>query len=131
MLKGNMQALFMVHNLKKTVEFYTQVCGFDFGGIWDPETMQPSQNVQDLDKVSYAAVKGGDALIGLHMSDQEVIFGNSTQLHIEVENADTYYEKLRAAGASVEAPQDMPWGWRMFTMTDPDGHKIDFWHQMS
>lgn len=131
MIKGSMQALFMVHNLKKSVEFYTQVCGFDFAGVWDPETKQPTQNVQDLDKMYYAAVKGGDALIGLCMPDDSVKFGNSVQLHIEVDNADTYCADLKSKGANVEDPQDMPWGWRMFTMTDIDGHKIDFWHQLS
>lgn len=130
MYKGNMQALFMVKNLKKSVEFYTKTCGFDIVGVWDPEMMQPTEHVGDLDQASYAAVKAGDAMIGLHMSDQDVIFGNSMQIHIEVDNADTCFETLKAAGAKVENLMDMPWGWRMFTLIDLDGHHIDFWHQL-
>ena len=42
------------------------------------------------------------------------------------ENWDDVDDRVTSNGVDATEPQDFPWGARMFTVTDPDGHEYDF-----
>ncbi len=51
----------------------------------------------------------------------------SHAVYSHVDDADAHCRRARAAGATIEAePADMPWGHRMYTAVDPEGHKWFF-----
>jgi len=48
-----------------------------------------------------------------------------------VENADAEYERIKAMGVEIiKPPQDVPWGYRFFSIKDPDGNGIDIVQQL-
>ena len=48
-----------------------------------------------------------------------------------VENADAEYERIKAMGVKIiNLPQNVPWGYRFFSITDPDGNGIDMIQQL-
>ena len=52
-----------------------------------------------------------------------------TWLSVFVDNADEYYENIKAKGAKILClPEDMEWNVREMLVEDPDGHKIRFGH---
>src|SRR3974377_1524765 len=49
--------------------------------------------------------------------------------YLRVENADSYYQHVKAQGADLLPPiEDKPWGMRQFTVRSPDGHRINIGH---
>ena len=50
-------------------------------------------------------------------------------LAFEIDDADAWSRRLRASDARVaSSPEDMPWGHRTFTVSDPDGLRISLYH---
>ena len=50
---------------------------------------------------------------------------------IFVDDVDAAYAELSALGAPTEAPpEDMPWGLRQFTLTDPYGNRFYLHHDL-
>jgi uncharacterized glyoxalase superfamily protein PhnB len=48
-------------------------------------------------------------------------------VYVRVEDADAHCQHARAAGAVIESePADRPWGDRMYTARDPEGHQWFF-----
>src|SRR5687768_4352036 len=46
-------------------------------------------------------------------------------LHFEVADVDALYEAIRLRGVAFESPPtNMPWGFRIATLRDPDGHTV-------
>ena len=48
-----------------------------------------------------------------------------------VDNADAECERIKAMGVEItKTPQDVPWGYRFFSIKDPDGNGIDIVQQL-
>ena len=48
-------------------------------------------------------------------------------IYVRVEDVDGHCRRARAAGATIETePVDQPWGHRMYTAPDPEGHQWYF-----
>lgn len=44
----------------------------------------------------------------------------------QVPDVDAEYRRMRSMGVEVkEPPRDLPWGYRYFTIEDPDGNTVD------
>ncbi len=57
---------------------------------------------------------------------QPAFQGQGVYLTIEVDEVDTWYERLRAKGVDIKiALRDEPWGDRHFAIVDPNGIGID------
>jgi uncharacterized glyoxalase superfamily protein PhnB len=54
-------------------------------------------------------------------------FGAGTLLIVAVADVDAQYERIRAAGESIDAPVDQPYGPRTCHVTDPWGYRWYFW----
>ena len=55
--------------------------------------------------------------------------GEGVIVSIPVDNADAAYDRMKSQGANVaEAPNDKPWGWRSYFVSDPNGVVLDFFH---
>ena len=50
---------------------------------------------------------------------------SKTELFLEVSNVDNLYNRLHGIeGLRITKPEDKPWGYRIFSIYDPDGIKI-------
>ena len=66
---------------------------------------------------------------GAPMEGPERFGGKGLIISIPTENADATHAALRARGAEPRSyPADKPWGWRSFTLADPNGVVLDFFH---
>ena len=49
-------------------------------------------------------------------------------VQFEVDDVDAYYTDLLEQGVTtLGEPTDQPWGWREFSVADPDGYRLVFW----
>jgi uncharacterized glyoxalase superfamily protein PhnB len=49
---------------------------------------------------------------------------NKAGCFLIVPDSDDWHARLAAAGLPVSAIEDMPWGMREFTLTDPSGNRV-------
>jgi uncharacterized glyoxalase superfamily protein PhnB len=55
------------------------------------------------------------------------LLGRPAAVYLYVDDVDAHFRRARAAGAEVDdEPQDKPWGDRMYTARDPEGHEWYF-----
>lgn len=101
------------NDIRKSIDYYTTVLGFEESWEWDVEQ-------------SFGGVNWGDVRIFFCKQDQ----GHpGTWLCINLENVDEYYEFIKARGAQIlSLPDDKPWFMREMLVSDPDGHIIRFGH---
>lgn len=67
----------------------------------------------------------GGAQLGFHVGDPPAP-PERVQFHLEVDDVDQEYERLRAEGIEFEGPPaDRPWGVRSTATVDPAGHSVE------
>ena len=86
---------------------------------------------QIVDSPHYARFEVGDgsATLSVELVQPGQVPGNGAQLYFECEDLDGRVADLMAAGVAFEhAPRDQSWLWREAWLTDPDGHRLCFYH---
>ncbi len=126
MYSGHLSIMLYVSDLKQSVEFYHEKLGFGFTGYWDDVNHRVTDNYEEANRPGYASVKVGESKIGLHLDPSFEAGPRRFEFHVEIENADAHYAELQAKGLDLTEPKDESWGARMFSVTDPDGHVLDF-----
>jgi uncharacterized glyoxalase superfamily protein PhnB len=127
LLNGKLLLLLYVKDVEQSVYFYRDKLSFLFKGWWDNNQHDYVPEWTHAEKPSFAELKAGDLVIHLHIDmEGEAAKTGATIFHIEVADVDQYHQEVTARGLKVEAPQEMPWGWRQFYVTDPDGHRWSF-----
>jgi lactoylglutathione lyase len=112
-------AAITANDLNKSLAWYTDVVGFTIDQKYEREG-----------KVVGVSLKAGDVGIILNQDDgakgvgrvkgQGMAFQFTT-----AQKVDDIANRIKAAGGKLDMdPADMPWGARIFTLTDPDGFKI-------
>ena len=118
-LKG-VSPSFTANDLQRSIAFYRDVLGFLVGDEWRGENgvlqgceMRAGSVVFVLNQDDFA--KGRDRKKGL-----------GTRLHVSTsQDVDRVAAEIKARGGSLDQePADMPWGERVFMITDPDGFKL-------
>jgi len=109
---------------QEAVDFYAKA----FGGV-----EQVRHIAQDGKRVMHARLEINGGL--LMLSDDFPDYNNgvaaphpaSVMLHLQVDDADVWFDRAVAAGASVLVPlSDQFWGDRYGQLTDPFGHRWSF-----
>lgn len=94
-----------VKDFKESLQFYTNVLGFDIAWIWDED--------------GYGAVRCGEVEIHLDKQDHVAPY----QSYLFVENADQIYAWYKEQGVKIiKEIESKPWGVREFTCEDINGH---------
>ncbi len=126
MLDGELGVMLYVSDLKRTVEFLRDGLGFGFTGYWDNASGEVVVEWEEVEDPGYASVRIGDDEIGLHPDSDFEPGETRIKLSFTVEDVDAVHRRAVEHGVEATEPQDRPWGARMFTVTDHDGHEYDF-----
>ena len=118
-LKG-VSPSFTANDLQRSIAFYRDVLGFVVGDEWRGDNgvlngceMHAGSVVFVLTQDDFA--KGRDRKKGI-----------GTRLHVSTaQDLDRLASEIKARGGTLDQePADMPWGERLFMITDPDGFKL-------
>jgi uncharacterized glyoxalase superfamily protein PhnB len=102
-----------VDDVEQAAAFYASTFGFE-------ETYR--HEVEGVADFAFLALEPLGIGIGKRPGDDE---GRDFALWLYAENVDDAAERLRTAGATeLLAPTDQPWGERMCTFVDPNGHLL-------
>lgn len=101
-----------VPDLKRAVDWYTDVLGFRVEATW------PSENPS---YAHFASDEGATFAVAVASPAPAAARFNFT-----VEGVDRLWEKLNGSADVTKALADTPWGSRKFTIRDPDGNELSF-----
>jgi catechol 2,3-dioxygenase-like lactoylglutathione lyase family enzyme len=113
---------FKSRNIKASADFYTKELGFTLGGI----------DSDDIGEAQFCSVFVGDkaaANIYLHLFDGNGSFPKSSaMIALGTVQLDEFYHQVEGNNLVIitQAPEDKPWGYRQFTLLDPDGNELTF-----
>lgn len=114
---------FPTSSVSRTVKFYTEDLHFKLGGINPEDAAEP-----DMCSVyiGVGAMKGNIYLFQTKAS--ATLHPSTAMIALGTEAVDQYHDLLQAEGRVkiVDPIKDQPWGYRQFTIQDPDGNKIQF-----
>lgn len=112
----SIEASLTVKDLAKSVKWYTEILGFT----------KTAENERDGKLVS-VAIAAGDIHLRLNQDDGKKgwdrVKGQGLSLQFTTTgDLDAVAARAKKAGATLGSePADMPWGARIFRITDPDG----------
>jgi len=116
-----LSASLTVDALTRSIAWYEGVLGFTVTDRWEADGV--------LNGVELAA---GDTRLTLNQDDwakgRDRVKGQGVRFYFTtVQNIDKLAADITARGGVLDyAPRTMPWGSRLFAITDPDGFKISF-----
>jgi len=116
-----LMASLTVKDLRKSVSWYELVVGFVVDERHEHEG-----------KLVAVSLKAGDVSILLNQDDGakgwDRVKGEGLSLQFTTtQNIDALATRIKVNGGALQTePADMPWGARMFRVTDPDGFKLVF-----
>jgi len=99
-----------VSNLRRAVEWYTSILGFEVDGSWPPENP------------SYAQFKSASGAVFSVMECE----GRGGRFNFSCDDPDALWSDLKDIVTVVEPLLDTAYGTRKFTITDPDGNELGF-----
>ena len=103
-----------VPNLERSSAFYRDVLGFQIGN-----TADPGWKIMERDGCRILAGECPDAIAPAELGD------HSCFAYLVVDDADTFYQQVMAAGAEIIKPiASESWGMREFGLRTVDGHRI-------
>jgi catechol 2,3-dioxygenase-like lactoylglutathione lyase family enzyme len=104
-----------VNNLEESLEFYSQVLGFEIESN-HPDAEPP-----------IASVRAGSLRMTLVQQLETMLKrGRGVHFVLGVAAVEDFYETLKARGLEVTEPRDEGWGGRFISLRDPDGYRLFF-----
>ncbi len=114
-ITGLDQLFLEVNNLEDSLEFYSEVLGFEIEsstGNADPPI---------------ASLRSGSLRITLVQQVETMLKrGRGVHFVLGVEDVDNFHQRLRARNVDVSEPRDEGWGGRFVSLQDPDGYRLFF-----
>jgi len=110
---------FTATDLQRSIAFYRDVLGFVVADEWRADGV-----------LQGCEMRAGTVLFMLSQDDfakgRDRQKGIGSRLHCSTaQDIDTLAAEIKARGGSLDQePADMPWGQRVFMITDPDGFKL-------
>lgn len=120
---------FHARSIPISITYYTTILHFDLGSTdsshkYDPAT-DPEPNMCSV--YLGPGIKGANIYI-FKRPVEEVLHPSTIMIALGTKAVDAYYELLVREGKAdiVEEIEDKAWGYRQFTVQDPDGNRIQF-----
>jgi len=108
-----------VKDFPRSLKWYTEVLGFT-----------KARDFERDGRVTGAALRAGDVELSLNQDDgkkgKDRALGQGFSIRITTNSSiDAVAASVTKAGGKLDSePADMPWGARIFAITDPDGYKL-------
>lgn len=114
-------ASFTATDLQRSIAFYRDVLGFVIGEEWRENGELTGCEIR-AGAVTFMLVQDDFA----KGRDRQKGIGTRMRCHT-AQDIDTLAAEIKARGGILDQePQEMPWGERVFMITDPDGFKLTF-----
>ncbi len=110
-----------VRDYRKSFEFYKNILGLKMSNSW-----QRKDSWGALFSVGTATIEiiwypSGPGLDDCNYTMER----DKMEIDLEVNDVDIWHRRLSSSGVTVlDAPHDVPWGFRQFTVKDPDNTPI-------
>jgi uncharacterized glyoxalase superfamily protein PhnB len=111
---------FTANDLPRSIAFYRDVLGFVVGDEWRGENAVLQGCEMHAGSVTFMLAQDDFA------KGRDRKKGVGTRLHVSTaQDIDQLASEIKARGGTLDQdPADMPWGERVFMITDPDGFKL-------
>jgi uncharacterized glyoxalase superfamily protein PhnB len=123
---GEILPVFYARDVLKSVDFYSRQLGFQLNHFHDYES---GESVPTWDKPNppiYAELDAGGQKFAIHRASvPESLTVSGMRHYFGVRDVDQHYRSVKRNGVDVGELLDRPW-MRMFSVVDPDGHRIFF-----
>ena len=104
-----------VNNLADSLEFYSDVLGFEI------------ESSNDQADPPIASLKSGSLRITVVQQVETMLKrGRGVHFVLGVDDVDNFYERLNSRNVDVGEPRDEGWGGRFVNLQDPDGYRLFF-----
>ena len=104
-----------VNNLAESLEFYSEVLGFEI------------ESHNDKADPPIASLKSGSLRITVVQQVETMLKrGRGVHFVLGVDDVDNFYERLNSRNVDVGEPRDEGWGGRFVNLQDPDGYRLFF-----
>jgi catechol 2,3-dioxygenase-like lactoylglutathione lyase family enzyme len=124
---GEMLSVFYVNDVSKSVEFYRAILGFEFHHFWDYDKSTEVCEWEAADPPAYAEMAASDQKLALHLAREPYELNVGGVIHyFRVRDIDAHHCAVVKRGGEPNALVERPW-MRMFSVTDPDGHRLFFY----
>jgi catechol 2,3-dioxygenase-like lactoylglutathione lyase family enzyme len=128
---GEILPVFYVSDVLTSVAFYRDKLGFNFQHYWDYSKNKPVYEWIDDEPPVYAQMRAGTLKFALHLYGSGENLSTNGMLHyFEVQDINEHYLQVKERGIELSPLIDRPW-MRMFSVCDPDGHRIFFFTRPS
>lgn len=110
-------------SIPRTHKFYTEELHFESGGVHPEDTDEPYMCSV---AIGIGAMKGN--IYFFKCEPDKTLHPATAMIALGTEAVDQYHDLLKKSGKVeiVDPIEDKPWGYRQFTIQDPDGNKIQF-----
>ncbi len=114
---------FKSRDIETTVAFFRDQLGFVVGGVHGP----PEGGKPRMCSVC-AGTTAQANIYFFKVAENEEFTASATMIALGTKQMDEFYHLLKAEGKVevAEAIDDKPWGYRQFTILDPDGNRLTF-----
>ncbi|KAE8164392.1 pyridoxal phosphate-dependent transferase [Aspergillus tamarii] len=121
-IKKRVIPVFQCTSISRTVQFYTEILGFELGSV------KPEDESSELTFCSVFMGKKADANFYFSNVSVEQFKASGAMIALGTQELDEYYQYLkgREEVTITEDIEDMPWGFRQFTIRDHDGNRLTF-----
>ena len=117
-----------VKDYRRSFEFYKNILGLKLFNSWQRKDSWGAIFTAGNGMIEIIWYPSGDGLEQCNYSIEKEKF----EIFLEVNDVDIQHRRLTAAGADVvDSPHDMPWGYRIFTIKDPDNIPLIFAQPLS
>jgi predicted enzyme related to lactoylglutathione lyase len=124
---GEILPVFYVSDVRKSVQFYRDVLGFEFHHYWDYDENEQVREWKDAEPPIYAEMAAGDQKFALHLAQTPYETQVGGVIHyFRVQDVSAHYRQVKSQGGEPGPLISRPW-MHMFSIVDADGHRIFFY----
>jgi len=122
---GVVLPVFFVKNTLASLRFYRDLCGFKLKTFYDGESGREVKDWTYAEPPTFIRMAASTQEFALHLNRGEFSSIGGNRHYFEVKDIERQYRDIIERGGSPTMIADLPW-MRLFSMTDPDGHRIYF-----